>query len=84
MAGAEDLWSAAVVVAFILGNYWFFQATRHLAEDHPDSRMKILLWSKLFAARENFSPRGLDYRRRALVALAAFFGLLAVRLFWLD
>ncbi len=63
----------ALWACVILGQYYFVQALRNLAAGHPESRWRILLWSKLFAHRDNFTDLGWRYRNRALVMMLATF-----------
>jgi hypothetical protein len=70
--GVPSSWFfAGFGVLVLLGNYYFVMALRNLAPDHPDSVVRILFWSKLFARRENFTEVGWRYKKRAIGTLFA-------------
>jgi len=64
-------WQVALVACVVLLHYYFIQALRNLAPDHPESIWRILLWSKFFARRDNFTHLGWRYRNRALFLFVA-------------
>ena len=64
----STVWQLAALTCGMLGGYYFIQAMRNLAPGHPESMPRILLWSKVFARRENFTALGWQYRNRSLVA----------------
>ena len=58
--------------AFIAAHVWWFQAMRHLSDHGRARTWRIMLWSKLFSGRENFTADGWRYWVRARWATVVF------------
>ena len=64
-----------VLTIYALSKLLVCTGSSNLAVDHSERAARILLWSKLFACRDNFTVLGWQYRNRAVLML---FGLLAI------
>lgn len=58
MPGPARWFLAGAVVSYLLSAWNFLGALANLRADRPDSLFHIVVWSKLFASRENFTERG--------------------------
>ena len=61
------------LLLFVWSTYYWFKALAHLSDSGQDHFWRILLWSKIFAGRENFTQKGWRYRNRSLLLMIACF-----------
>lgn len=65
---------------FVAAHVWWWRAMQNLSETGRARKWRIILWSKLFSGRDNFTDIGWRYWVRARWAALAF----AVVWLWLG
>ena len=72
MISKQAILLIAAGVMLVIGHVWWWRAMQNLSETGRARKWRIIVWSKLFSGRENFTEVGWRYWVRARWATLAF------------